>query len=306
LSGHAGLNYNYLISKLEKLGYKKGNINDPFVNFVFIELQDLKYDKKAFYIKSDIKSLIDNKENLIDKRKLYFSFDKNIRNKYFAKTTDIKDFNYENFPVILRPIGGFAGKDIFIPESKLDFNIAMKNLKQYNHVIVSEYIQNPMLIENKKFHIRILFMIKVGFGSPNVSIFKRGLIMTAEEDYKNSNFENKKIHDTHAKSTFKQMYYPEDYPGLYIQDQIEEVLMSASKTISPKKFPETKRGFEVFGADILVTDNNKIILMEVNDKIGFKPITKEHFDNTLGPWSDHYSKFSDEYYQWIIDSVFPN
>jgi len=304
LSGHSGLDYNHLITKLENLGYKKGNINDPFVNFVFIELENMKYDKKAFYIKSDIKSLIDNKDNLIDKRKLYLNMNEEIRNKYFAKTIDAKDFKYENFPVILRPIGGFAGKDIFIPESKLEFISCLEKLKKYKEVIVSDYIQNPMLFENKKFHIRILFMIKVGFKS-SFSIFKRGLIRTAEENYKNSNYENKKIHDTHAKSTIRQLYYPEDYPGEYIQDQIEEVLTFASKTISPKNFPETKKGFEVFGADILVTEENKIILMEVNDKVGgMVPITKEPFDVNLGPWSESYSKFSNDYYQWTLDSIF--
>ena len=53
------------------------------------------------------------------------------------------------------------------------------------------------------------------------SFWKRGKAMTAAFDYVKSDWTNKKIHDSHGLTTFKDIYFPED---ILPENKIENIL----------------------------------------------------------------------------------
>ena len=196
----------------------------------------LKYDKKIYEIKTTLKNLlegggvkgdVDKKDVITNKSSLYFNLKEKfpeLSQKYMMETTTLKNIkNIENNKVyIVRPIGPGAGggADVYVVSNNQELEKARQKTKRYNktdkHVIISEYITNPLLLptlSNKKFHLRMYLMICVG--SPYNNGFEwhfwnRGKIITAELPYKNSDYTNTKIHDTHFKSTPINKYFPED------------------------------------------------------------------------------------------------
>ena len=50
--------------------------------------------------------------------------------------------------------------------------------------------------------------------------------------------------------------------------QIKKIFRDVAKCIDAKCYSESKECFEVFGADLMIDENFKVILIEVNTKIG--------------------------------------
>ena len=92
-----------------------------------------------------------------------------------------------------------------------------------------------------------------------------------------------------------------------VMKQMKEITFCASeiakKTMKP--YSESDHAFEVFGVDFLVTSDLQVNLLEINERIGIKPcgIEKNGFDPIKGPWSSEYTKFSEEFFNWIYLSV---
>ena len=72
-------------------------------------------------------------------------------------------------------------------------------------------ITNPMLWQNRKFHIRAYILISLHNGF-HWSFWNRGKIFTAAEHYNENpaTFRDSRIHDTHGKTTPCDIYFPED------------------------------------------------------------------------------------------------
>ena len=97
-------------------------------------------------------------------------------------------------------------------------------MSMYKKSIVSDYIENPLLISGRKSHLRLYLL--VNYKPFIVEISKFGKLFLAKNKYKNNDFTNKDIHDTHRESTGKNMYYPDKFPNKdqipYIEKQILE------------------------------------------------------------------------------------
>lgn len=174
--------------------------------------------------------------------------------------------------------------------------IAKEGLKASDY-IVSEAITNVMLLDGKKFHIRVYLAIimdglNFDFG---MSICPIGKLLTAKEKYKRSDWQNPDIHDTHMGSTYKNYIYPKDCPEIPNADaQVFEICDTIRKALEGKNLspgPEAPDAYEVFALDILPTVEGRLVLLEVNDKIGLKP-------SVHAPIED-YREFATEYYRWI-------
>lgn len=291
ISGNAGLNQRPLIKEFTKRKYSKAA--GDYVGVVWIEYQNLKYDKSTNSIHSDLKGLLNNKKNLVDKRRLYIKNSTNMAKCWdvteSSKLSDLSD----NGIFIVKPIGGFSGRDISVVSTEKEYTNAKKLVSRYNGAIVCEYIKNPMLIGGKKFHLRMyLLVVTPPF---EYSIFRRGKIFTAKNQF-NLNELSKDVHDTHMASTEGNMYFPEDFPEqsmvTRVQSEVERILGEAAKSVSNElsSYPESKQGFEIFGCDLMVTEDGKVVLLEINDKVGM--------DGNKG---GDYDIFSEDYYKWAIE-----
>jgi hypothetical protein len=169
-----------------------------------------------------------------------------------------------------------------------------------------------MLIEGKKFHLRMYFMVCM---RPNNKsdwfLFEEGKIITAELPYKDADYMNKKIHDTHFKSTKKNRLFPDsrelgisDKEAKSIMQQMREVLRCAYDVYKPHiaSTRESKYGFEVFGCDFMVTSDGGVKLLEINARhdYGVNDVKKES--------PEVYERFCGDFWDWIyknaIDPIF--
>jgi hypothetical protein len=160
---------------------------------------------------------------------------------------------------------------------------ALENTKKYNKVLISEYITNPLLLsilERKKFHVRIYFMVSLIHGHFKTHVFDFYEIFTADRPYKKADWFNKDIHDTHARDNDDELIFPmdnkdsklrNDFKDKYIP-KMKDCLGIISKFIKGKIgcYPQAENAFEIFGCDFLIKDDGNIVLMEINDKVGYK------------------------------------
>ena len=154
--------------------------------------------------------------------------------------------------------------------------------------ILQQYINNPLLYEGKKFHIRVFFLYHKFIDKETKKVHKRGYILdigniyTALKKYKKGDFMNKKIHDTHKKSTIKPIFFPVDFKKKYgnkktnqIYKDLKKIFSIVLKCIDANCYKESKYCYELFGADIMLNSSFDMKLIEVNTKVGYAT-----YDNT--------------------------
>lgn len=303
-----GLLFTKLQEYMSRYGYKEiiNADSKPFLLWVGF-MEDLKFNKKYFNTSCFLMNILNDSKNIItNKFNLYFNFKESFPNEYLnymAESWDINKFiensilknriSKDNEVFIVKPAGisAFKGKNIFIVDNLKLLNEAIENTKIYKKIIISKYITNPLLepsLENKKFHIRIYYLVSIINGYIATSIFNFYEILTAEKPYKNADWYNKDIHDTHASDNDVELIFPMDNKDIKLHHKfitiyipkIKKCLELISKFIHGKIEPysQAKNAFETFGCDFLITDKDEIILMEINDKIG---LAANNIQNTI-------------------------
>ena len=311
----------------------------------------LRYEESIYEIKTTLKNLLKGnsvkgystsdpdypytKNVITDKAQLYIELKKKcpeICKKYMAESWLLSDekrvaeySEADDGVLIIKPLGVGAGGGegiVYVTnkEELTEFTNAFKRKKEKKEkgdkgtkeYFVSKYIRNPMLIEGKKFHLRMYFMVCM---RPNNKsdwfLFEEGKIITAELPYKDADYMNKKIHDTHFKSTKKNRLFPEsrelgisDKEAKSIMQQMREVLRCAYDVYKPHiaSTRESKYGFEVFGCDFMVTSDGGVKLLEINARhdYGVNDVKKES--------PEVYERFCGDFWEWIyknaIDPIF--
>lgn len=198
---------------------------------------------------------------------------------------------------IVKPVGhgACAGVGVTVVTNDKELEDARKELSQrFNNIIISEYIQNPLLYEGKKFHLRMYILIN---SEPfSWSFWNKGKAMTAKLKYKKGDWTNKLIHDSHGETTPKDIYFPEDILPKnkydYVYKQIKLILSAVSEIIKPyiRCYKESKYCCEVFGIDFMITDDYTVKLIEINAEAGYG---SKNEDKTK------YKKYCSEYFDWF-------
>ena len=293
--------------------------------FFFNQLNNKKDYSKIFDIKSNIKSFFwrDNtyksgKDVVINKYQLYKNMKKyfpEIAEKHMARTFNIlgkdKDM-YKDGVYIIRPVGKDigAGEGIEYVINKEEFDVVVNKYKlsnKYKKIIASEYIKPLLLFEKKKFHIRVHMLFLNNKGKITWSINLNGTARYAKLNFINKDYHNLEIHDTHAKSTNRFIYFPEDFNFKKkntekIISQIELILSKVAEIIKPhlKCFSESNNCFEVFGIDFMIKKDFTVILIEINDTYGFHNENKNEYDTEESRriWRIYIREFVN----WIYDN----
>jgi hypothetical protein len=235
---------------------------------------------------SDEKTYISNKSNLYNNFNKYFPKE---CLKYMAQTWNFKNNPHQfynrviknNEVFIVRPAGtgAFSGKGIVIVHNQETFKKAIEQSKKFQNVIISKYINDPLLFEGRKFHLRTYFIagwLNNHYVTKFLDFYE---LFTALKPYRNEDYNNSDIHDTHFASTPHDYICPMDLPNNIklqftdiIYPNMRDCMLLVSKMFYGKANPysQAKNAFEIFGCDFLVRDNNEVILMEINDRIGFQ------------------------------------
>uniref|UniRef100_A0A8C5WBP4 Tubulin--tyrosine ligase-like protein 5 n=1 Tax=Leptobrachium leishanense TaxID=445787 RepID=A0A8C5WBP4_9ANUR len=193
-------------------------------------------------------------------------------------------------PWIVKPVASSQGRGIYLMDS-------LSQLKFEDNVIISRYISNPLLIEGYKFDFR-LYVLVTSFDPLIIYLYEEGLTRFATEKYQQSGtcVENKFVHLTNASLNKTSTKYVvsddpevEDFGNKWtmgallrylrqhgkdttlLMEQIEDLIIKtiisaegpiveACRSILPQK----GNCFELFGFDVLIDENLKPWLLEIN------------------------------------------
>ena len=98
---------------------------------------------------------------------------------------------------IVKPVNMSRGRGVHILKGESEFRFLLKksinlNISQF---LISRYIDNPHLINKKKYDLRIYVLI-TSFSPLRIYLYNNGLVRFATEDYKKGDFDNVFIHLT--------------------------------------------------------------------------------------------------------------
>lgn len=321
ISGAAGLDHGPLRELLAEEGWEEVPLGTgpQYVDYMCMEQLYARFDKAAYAVRAFIKNIINNdKKTITDKEQLYLSMAAKypaLTRAHMASTANLMVVTSvpAGQALILRPVGETAcgGRDIKIVDNVRDLAAAKSLLSKYPSAIASTYIKNPMLWQGRKFHLRMYLLVNAGPAVPFSSqLWHRGKILTAAKPYREDCIDDPGIHDTHADSTPRDLWFPEDFP---VKDEVEEVVVQMSEIMAcaaellrplAKPYEESENAFEVFGVDFLVTDDIKVILIEINNRVGYDPCgNPPDYNPITGPWTQAYTQFSQDYFQWVYEEA---
>ncbi len=309
--------YSYLREFLKKRGWVEPK-NGQDLSSVKIDLHYVD-NNKSFWKPANIPflSLSDTMRNLLEANGKQLIVNKSflpiIAAKHMPRNLTLTRDSRNVLPrirrlgktLILKPLGGHSGFGISVsPEPAEIWDAAQVLFKQgIKSVVVGQYIENPLLFNSKKFHIRMWYVVLwAGPRQVRTFLFNQGAIFTAKSPYTLGNFGNTDIHDSHFGKTTKDILFPEDYPGdaTLAFDQMKDILTTVSQGFAPYVSPyeESQCAFETFGVDFMVDQKEKMYLIEINFNPIFKTKSKK-FNEVLS--KKYFSSVA-----CMLDPIFPS
>lgn len=204
-----------------------------------LELRDLQR-KNAYTVTSLCQSTLDTKPSLPYLGKEYLSRLTGAK-EFVPNVQPLENFVYQEGVYIVKPIGrASSGEGITVVASASDLDKAHKKVySKWKKGIVCQYINNPLLYEGKKFHLRVyLFVTSTGYSS----LFPEAKLITARLPYSKGDYSNKDIHDTHLERTEKNLFFSTDFPCLEL-DPSKNALAPKHKVVLSDSLSK-KGGFE--------------------------------------------------------------
>jgi hypothetical protein len=224
---------------------------------------------------------------------------------------------------IVKPVGDLkvivgGGRDVYVIDSVASLQHARQATARYPRTIVCDYIMDPWLLMDRKFHIRMYLLVRApGYtdrGQPVpflASLFNEGTMHTAAAPYRAAEWGDKSIHDSHAKSTPHDLYFPYDLPTTpAIIDNIYADMNRAMHGVqhllceTADSYPESTNAFEVLGVDFMIQgrpDQPRTVLIEINDHVGYTPVLRpdQHFSPHFTDFSPAFAGLSQRYWHWV-------
>lgn len=198
---------------------------------------------------------------------------------------------------IAKPVGLSRGRGVHILKGKEEFKSLCKQseAKHGTNYLLSHYISNPHLINQKKYDLRVYVLI-TSMSPLKIYMYREGLVRFATENYKKGNYDNIFIHLTNYSINQQNTnYIPNDkgenfenfskwsfteYEQYFREHNQEEVynsimckikdiivktiITSFERNLSDVSTSKKSTLFELYGFDILIDDNFKAWLIEVN------------------------------------------
>lgn len=198
---------------------------------------------------------------------------------------DIPNDGYHNIWIV-KPSGFNCGNGITVlnDENKI-MNYMKKKLS--NVYIIQKYIERPLLVYNTKFDIRQYFLVHMDGTNLNVWLYNNCYLKFSSQEFTLSNF-SREIHVTNhtVQKMFKNGKRSSKLPShnMWLRYELELYLATLGKgdVWSTKIYPDIansllniinlslqsleykRNNFQLFGADFMVTEDYKPMLLEIN------------------------------------------
>uniref|UniRef100_A0A0N4Z3I1 Tubulin--tyrosine ligase-like protein 9 n=1 Tax=Parastrongyloides trichosuri TaxID=131310 RepID=A0A0N4Z3I1_PARTI len=201
---------------------------------------------------------------------------------------------------IMKPVAGAQGKGIFLFKKLKEITEWKK--KDYSSdcealpYVVQMYIKHPYLVGGKKFDIRLYVLVRT-FRPLTVWVHREGFARFSHSKYDLSSHENAYVHLTNVAiaktagdfdperglkwSLRKLMRYIMACFGAEmvgkVQNDIGNIIINSLKSVQ-HLIIQDKHCFELYGYDILLDENLKAWLLEVNASPSLTPSSQDDFE----------------------------
>jgi len=174
--------------------------------------------------------------------------------------------------------------------NKLELQLHLKTYDMYNDWIIQDYIDNPLLINKRKFHFRVYVIYLQNKDFQAAYLSKVGFIYTANKDFEKGNLDLDIC--LSGESSPNNVYYiPEDFQNNFgkstwegtVVPQIVKICRETLKSVLDLlKCPtENQKCFKILGYDILINDEHKCYLAEINARGVTYKYPNEQFLNSF-------------------------
>ena len=265
---------------------------------------NLEYKGKDKYnlINSFLNSKVRGEKNLVMDQILI-----DINKPPFAIKAD-QNFIKDDKIYILKPVMGYAKKGIEIIENIKDFRklyTEIRKKKEYDLWVAQEYITNPLLYLGKKFHFRCYYILT---SDNKAYLYNTFIILRSKNRYKKDDYTNKDIHisiyNPEDEKNIKKFLINDRNTGAFTKEEyslIKKGLLKVHRKIKDKIdykcYPNAKNCFQIFGSDVMFTDDYKPKLIELN--------ASPSFDNKKLLFGSNQQPVLEGIMQEIVDKKFP-
>jgi hypothetical protein len=174
---------------------------------------------------------------------------------------------------IVKPENSLSRTGVGVIRNYLELMSHLDHYSDYQEWIIQDYIDNPLLFNNKKFHFRIYVIYVQTENSTTAYLSKNGFIYTANKEFESDTFDpNIVLSGENSKNNV--FYIPEDFTrsfGKQVWDnmvfpQIVKITRETIRsTVEHLKCPAKKQKcFKILGYDILINNDYKCFLAEIN------------------------------------------
>jgi len=244
------------------------------------------WDKRVYNIRANLKYRIDARE-MTNKVDLHVKLMSDAQTEVLIAETYVvepeSEVDIEDTGTwIWRPEEGRSGEGIHVVTNQAELEAVRESFdasQKNNRAIISRYIEDPMLLDGRKFHLGILFGALVTDNTVRTFMFKDGRIGIAKKAFVNNTYSDMSVHDSHM--TGEELLYPRDFPKPdmveNINKQLINILSYVTKIMAPdfKHYDEAKAGYELFGCDFMVRKDGTVVLIEINFKPEFKNMSEK-------------------------------
>jgi len=180
----------------------------------------------------------------------------------------------EDPPVyIVKPENSLSRTGVGVVRNYLELMSHLDHYSDYQEWIIQDYIDNPLLFNNKKFHFRIYVIYVQTENSTTAYLSKNGFIYTANKEFETDTFDpNIVLSGENSKNNV--FYIPEDFTRSFgkqvwdnmVYPQIVKIARETLRsTVEHLKCPAKKQKcFKILGYDILINNDFNCFLAEIN------------------------------------------
>lgn len=178
---------------------------------------------------------------------------------------------------IVKPENSLARKGVKVLSDYNELLTWINNFK-YDEWILQEYIDDPLLIDGKKFHFRVYGIIIKTDKTLKAYMYNKGFMYFAKNRYNKQNIDQES-HLSGESSRDQVGVYPEMFNKYYSSDvynrqivpQFENILKETIDVVSDKimcpNIINNYKCYKMIGYDILVDKNYKLYLAEINTRL---------------------------------------
>ena len=225
----------------------------------------------------------------------------------------LEDLFKSNKKWIVKPINGSFRAGIHVVK---DYKGLISWMNQYINVhwILQDYIDNPLKIENKKFHFRIYVLLIKTKNYSQVLIFNKGYMFLSQKEYDDSSLDDdSNLSGGDSKDVMRL------YPNIFVKNfgyknyksvlkQINDIVKytmasTIDKLTCVNSKKENYKCYKLLGYDILIDKDYKCHLGEINSRtVNVKFPIKDMYENLIkiilldGPISN--TKLFEENLNW--------